>query len=161
MGAGRSRRAGRRLGRIAIGLVLVGAGLLVLANSTRIAGLVSAYVNPAPDPASAVTSSSYSESYFPFVVWGFGFSLIGYGAAVLRGGFRASFGRGRSGLVAGGVESSEVLNAYMQQAMSTVPTAVPQTPRFPPREVVRIKCRNCGSLEAEDVAYCRKCGQPL
>jgi uncharacterized OB-fold protein len=54
-----------------------------------------------------------------------------------------------------------MLNAYMQQAMSTVPTAVPQTPRFPPQEVVRVKCRNCGSLEAEDAVYCRKCGQPL
>src|SRR3989304_6132007 len=29
------------------------------------------------------------------------------------------------------------------------------------KEVVKIKCRNCGSLEAEDAAFCRKCGQPI
>jgi hypothetical protein len=144
-----------------MGLVLIGAGLFVLANAARLADLVSAYVSPPPDPAGGITGSSFSEGYFPFVVWGFGFSLIGSGAAVLKGGFTTSFGSGRSGLVRGGIEPSEMLNAYMQQAMSTVPTAVPQTPRFPPQQVVRVKCRNCGSLEAEDAAYCRKCGQPL
>ncbi|MHA1225843.1 MAG: hypothetical protein ACTSR2_06075 [Candidatus Hodarchaeales archaeon] len=29
------------------------------------------------------------------------------------------------------------------------------------KEVVRIKCRNCGYLETEDATFCSKCGKPL
>ena len=29
------------------------------------------------------------------------------------------------------------------------------------REVVKIKCRNCGYLETEDAEFCSKCGQAM
>jgi len=29
------------------------------------------------------------------------------------------------------------------------------------KEVVKIKCRNCGYLETEDAEFCSKCGQPM
>ena len=29
------------------------------------------------------------------------------------------------------------------------------------REVIRIKCRNCGYLETEDADFCSKCGQRM
>ncbi|MHA1799074.1 MAG: zinc ribbon domain-containing protein [Candidatus Helarchaeota archaeon] len=30
-----------------------------------------------------------------------------------------------------------------------------------PKEVIRIKCRNCGYLETEDAEFCSKCGQKI
>lgn len=30
-----------------------------------------------------------------------------------------------------------------------------------PKETVKVKCRNCGSLEAEDAAFCHTCGQAI
>jgi ribosomal protein L40E len=61
------------------------------------------------------------------------------------------------GLVSGGMASTDMLDAYMERAMSATPrTAAPAA-----QELVRIKCRNCGSLEADDATYCRKCGQAL
>ncbi|MHA1974584.1 MAG: hypothetical protein ACTSW1_16410 [Candidatus Hodarchaeales archaeon] len=29
------------------------------------------------------------------------------------------------------------------------------------KEVIRVKCRNCGYLETEDATFCSKCGKPL
>jgi uncharacterized OB-fold protein len=50
----------------------------------------------------------------------------------------------------------------MQQALASTRTvASSPTPQNSTKEVVRIKCRNCGTLEAEDAAFCRKCGKPL
>jgi len=63
---------------------------------------------------------------------------------------------------AGGM-SEESLNAYMQQALSAAQGTAAQAGTVVPatKEVVKVKCRNCGSLEAEDAAFCRKCGQPI
>ena len=29
------------------------------------------------------------------------------------------------------------------------------------KEVIRVKCRNCGFLETEDAEFCSKCGQAM
>ncbi|MBN2154840.1 MAG: hypothetical protein JW776_02195 [Candidatus Lokiarchaeota archaeon] len=29
------------------------------------------------------------------------------------------------------------------------------------KEVIKVKCRNCGYLETEDAEFCSKCGQPM
>jgi membrane protease subunit (stomatin/prohibitin family) len=56
-----------------------------------------------------------------------------------------------------------MMDTYLQQAMAASGRAAANqpAPQPPAKEVVRIKCRNCGSLEAEDAAFCRKCGKAL
>jgi membrane protease subunit (stomatin/prohibitin family) len=61
-----------------------------------------------------------------------------------------------------GMGSRETIDSYMQQALASTQTvASSPTPQNSTKEVVRIKCRNCGTLEAEDATFCRKCGKPL
>src|SRR5207247_899563 len=87
----------------------------------------------------------------------------GAGGAMLRSSVMSpSMGMGGAGLGAAGLPSTELMNDYMQQTMAASRNQIGQIEAgSAPKEVVKIKCRNCGSLEAEDAAYCRKCGQPL
>ena len=81
---------------------------------------------------------------------------------MLRGAFMsAAMGGGPMGGGAG--MSPDALDAYMQQALSGTrrATSMLGVDPAPPKEVVKVKCRNCGNLEMEDAAFCRKCGKPL
>ena len=169
LGSMRPRRAktGRRkAAMVVMGLVLIGAGLFVFRYTTEIAGRVGDLVSPPPAGAGNVTGVGMGqEAYVPFVVWGFGFSLIGAGAAMIRSGFMsAMMGGGVGGGMTGmaGMEP-EAMNSYMQQALTTANRATmqPGSGQTAEREVVKIKCRNCGSLEAEDAMFCRKCGKAI
>jgi len=97
-------------------------------------------------------------------VWGFGFTLIGLGGTMLRGAFMSAVMGGAGGAMGGGPGiSSDMIETYMQQVLSATRSAT-NPPRIgppPPKEVVKVKCRNCGNLEMEDATFCRKCGQPL
>jgi ribosomal protein L40E len=147
------------------GLLLIAAGLFVFRYASDIAVRVAGVVTPPPQGgAGNMTGSGFSDAYLPFIIWGFGFSLIGSGGAMLRSALLSPMSGGPSGgLGAGaGMASPEMVDSYIQQALASSRVVVP--PSNPPasmREVVRIKCRNCGSLEAEDAAFCRKCGKPL
>lgn len=152
---------------IVTGLVLIGAGLIVFRYSSDIALRVSGIVTPPPQGGSNVTGVGFSDSYLPFIVWGFGFSLIGAGGAMLRSAVMSPMGGGSMGpmgamMGGGAMGSPEMMDNVMQQALaSSRATANQPAPQTPAKEVVRIKCRNCGSLEAEDAAFCRKCGKAL
>jgi hypothetical protein len=149
---------------ILTGLVLIGAGLFVFRYASDISVQVSGVVSPPPPGGSNPAGSGFSEGYLPFVVWGFGFSLIGAGGAMLRRAVMSPMGGASVGGMMGGtgMGSPEMINSYMQQALASNQTvAGPSTPQNSAKEVVRIKCRNCGTLEAEDAAFCRKCGKPL
>lgn len=148
------------------GLVLIGAGLFVFRYASDIAARVGEYISPPPQGGSNITGSGFTEGYFPFIVWGFGFTLIGIGGTMIRGALLSPMmGMGGSPMGAmGGMSgmSPETLNSYMQQASSaTQRTDARAGPADSAKEVVKIKCRTCGSLEAEDAAYCRKCGNAL
>jgi len=151
---------------VVMGLVLIGAGLFVFRYTTEIAGQVGDIVSPPPAGAGNVTGVGMGqEAYVPFVVWGFGFSLIGAGAAMIRSGFMSAI---MSGGVGGGMTGMagmdpDAMNSYMRQALSTANRATLQlvSGQATQKEVVRIKCRNCGSLEAEDAMFCRKCGNAI
>jgi ribosomal protein L40E len=153
-----------------MGLVLIGAGIIVFRYSSEIAVQVSGIVGTPPSPGdSNMTGMGFGASYLPFIVWGFGFSLIGAGGAMLRSAVLSPMGGGPSmgamGPMMGGASmaSPEMMDTYVQQAMaaSSRAAANQSAPQAPAKEVVRIKCRNCGSLEAEDAAFCRKCGKAL
>jgi len=149
---------------IVIGLVLIGAGLFVFRYASDIAVRVGEYVSPPPAGGGNVTPMGYSEGYLPLVIWGFGFSLLGAGGAMLRSAVMSPMGgASMAGMMGGtGMGSPEMMDTYMQHAIaSSRVAAASSNPPAPAKEVVRIKCRNCGSLEAEDAAFCRKCGKPL
>lgn len=148
---------------ILIGLLLIGAGLLVFRYSTLIADRVGNYISPPQQSNDTVTGLAAGAWYLPFAVWGFGFSLIGLGANMLRMSLMSSLMGSSMG--GGSSMSPDMMDTCMQQAMSANRSGVAQpglaAAAAPAKEVVKVKCRNCGSLEAEDAAYCRKCGNPL
>ena len=163
----KQHRKGRRRGvNVLIGLLLIGAGLLVFRYSSLIADSFGNYISP-PQSNDTVTGMAAGVWYLPFAVWGFGVSLIGLGANMLRMSLMgAMMGSSMPGGMGGGSSMSpEMLDSYMQQAMSAGRTMAAQpaatAAAAPAKEVVKVKCRNCGSLEAEDAMFCRKCGKAL
>ena len=162
---GPKRRRGRRGTIIIMGLVLIGAGLVVFRYSAYIAGQLDSYISPPPTDGNNITGLvSPGGWYLPYAVWGFGFTLIGLGGTMLRSALMSSMMGGGGGVMAGGTSMSpDMLDAYMQQALSGAhgTRGQPGMGPAPPKEVVKVKCRNCGNLEADDATFCRKCGQPL
>lgn len=157
------KRAGHRARMVLLGIILIGAGLVVFRYSAEIAGQLDSYISPPPTNGSNITGLvSPGGWYLPYAVWGFGFTLIGLGGTMLRSAFMSTM-MGGGGMGAGTTMSPDALETYMQQALSAsrVGTTAPAAGTAPPKEVVKVKCRNCGSLEMEDASYCRKCGQPL
>src|SRR3989475_5843596 len=149
---------------IVLGLILIGAGLVLFRDSADIAGQLDSYINPPPDSGNITGLGSPGAWYLPYAVWGFGFTLIGLGGTMLRSAFMSAVMGGAGGAMGGGAAMSpDALETYMQQALSTTRGAT-NTPRGdpgPPKEVVKAKCPNCGNLEKEDAAFWRKCGTPL
>ncbi len=96
-------------------------------------------------------------------MWGFGFTLIGLGGTMLRSAFMSAvMGSAGGAMGSGAAMSPDMLETYVARAFSTTrATNTPGTGPAPPKEVVKVKCRNCGNLEMEDAAFCRKYGEPL
>ena len=139
---------------------------MVFRYSSAIADQIGVYVSPPPSGDSNITGLAGTQAwYLPYAVWGFGFSLLGLGANLIRMSFMTSMMGGGAVGGKGGATGMppEMLDSYMQQAMTAsrgvAAQGVPRSPEA--KEVVKIKCRNCGSLEAEDAAFCRKCGKPI
>lgn len=144
-----------------MGIVFLAVGVFVLFNSTEIANRLAPYFPAEPAGPGGTAGFTYAW-YLPYMVWGFGLSLIGAGAGMFRMAFMSSaMGMGSAGMGGlGGVSMSpDILQAQMAQ-METL-AARAQVATSPPKADVRVKCRNCGNLEAEDAEFCRKCGKPL
>ncbi|HWM52163.1 MAG TPA: hypothetical protein VNP71_03265 [Thermoplasmata archaeon] len=154
------KRSGHRGRMVVLGLILIGAGLVVFRYSADIAGQLDSYISPPPVTGNVTGLVSPGGWYLPYAVWGFGFTLIGLGGTMLRSAFMSGM---MGGMAGGSGMSPDMLETYMQQAFSTTrgATNTPGAGPAPPTEVVKVKCRNCGNLEMEDAAFCRKCGEPL
>ncbi len=109
---------------IVAGLVSIVGGLLVLRYASDIALQVGGYVSPPPQGGSNFTGSGFSEGYLPIIIWGFGFTLIGSGGALLRRALMSSMGGVSGAAMMGsmmggaGMASPELMDTYMQQALA-------------------------------------------
>jgi len=161
MATGRPRSRRRRLAGFGMGIVFFAVGLFVLFYSTEIANRLAPYFPAEPAGPSGTAGLAYA-SYVPYMVWGFGISLIGAGAGLFRMALMTSvmgMGAGGMGGLGGVPMSPDLMQAQVAQ-METL-AARAQVATSPPKADVRVKCRNCGNLEAEDAEFCRKCGKPL
>lgn len=95
-----------------------------------------------------------------YIVYALGLGLILSGVGLMRSIFRTSVSSYVSGGSAGvmGMDP-ETLQTMMKTSMARM--SAMSTTAVAPKETVKVKCRNCGSLEAEDAAYCHKCGQAI
>jgi hypothetical protein len=125
----RPRTGRRRIGLIVMGLVLIGAGLFVFRYASDISVQVSGFVSPPPPGGSNPAGSGFSEGYLPFVVWGFGFSLIGAGGAMLRRAVMSPMGGASVGGMMGGTG--------MRSPERSTPTCSRPWPRLGPWRVPR------------------------
>src|SRR3989441_6448166 len=87
---------------IVLGLILIGAGLVVFRYSADIAGQLDSYINPPPDSGNITGLGSPGAWYLPYAVWGFGFTLIGLGGTLLRSAFMSAVMGGAEGAMGGG-----------------------------------------------------------
>src|SRR5437879_12120963 len=104
---------------VVLGLVLIGAGLVVFRYSADIAGQLDSYISPPPDTGSNITGlDSPGGWYLPFAVWGFGFTLIGLGGTMVCSAFMSAVRGGAGGAMGcGRAESPDALERCMQQAL--------------------------------------------
>src|SRR5207249_10851195 len=147
------------------GLVLIGAGLVVFRYSADIAGQLDSYISPPPDTGSNMTGLvSTGGWYLPFAVWGFGFTLIGLGGTMLRSAFMSAAMGGGGGPMGGRGGNVARRSRHIHAAGSLRHPRGNQhagSQSGAAEGSGEVKCRNCGNLEMEDAAFCRKCGKPL
>ena len=94
-----------------MGLVLIGAGLVVFRYSAYIAGQLASYISPPPTDGNNITGLvSPGGWYLPYAVWGFGFTLIGLGGTMLRSAFTSAVMGGAGGAMGGGAGMSPCLS---------------------------------------------------
>lgn len=114
----------------------------------------------------------------PFGGGGFGFgkvpsffnAIIGMilmiaGSIVMNIGARGAAG---SGIILDPDKAREDLKPYSEAAGGMINDVISNidvvdkitTPRVE-REIIKIKCRNCGSLNDEDAKYCKSCGEEI
>lgn len=147
---------------MALGLIFVLLGAGVFLFSSDISDRVRTFVQPDGDPTDPTGIGQ--TWYASYAVYGFALALIGVGAGLVRSAFHMSiqsYMTGGSAMGAG--PSPEFLEAISTGGLLHNQLAKADAERVAASEktVVKIKCRNCGNLESEDGAFCRKCGQPL
>ncbi len=151
-------RGRRSLVVLGVGIGFVVAGVLVLIDQAFVASQLQPLVGPAVGAAGAATDGFTPYGSLSYVVYAIGLGLIGTGVGIARMTFHsslASYASGGSGMGAMGFspESMQGLMASSQAAMQRM--AAPGPP------AIKVKCKNCGSLEEEDAKFCHKCGQAM
>lgn len=160
--SGRSKKprmGRRRLVGLGLGVGTLVVGLFILADQAWVASQLQPYVGSALGAGDAATVGLTPYGSLSYVVYAIGIGLVASGVGLVRSIFRSSVSGYVSGGSAGMGVDPEALQSMMKASM-TQATAVSASASAS-RDLVKVKCRNCGSLEAEDAKYCRKCGQPM
>lgn len=168
------------------GLVIVGILLLVLGLALTAIGMSAMFAAPQEPPGSDEEFNSRTDSAFMgFGMVGAGFFLMFIGGLLCAIGF----GAGRSGYY-GRTSSSVNWDGGMGRPANEFPqeggnigtsrppqvgdesedvdedepeeeTEEPKGKNAVEKEVVKVKCRECGFLETEDAEFCSKCGKRM
>ena len=152
------RMGRRRLVVAGIGVITILVGIYVLTNQLFVASSLQPYLGSALGSSGPAMDGFTPYGSLSYLVYAVGLGLIASGGALLRSMWRsslASYASGGSSFGAMGMNPEAVqtaLNASLARMSAPMATPAPQ---------VKVKCRNCGSLEAEDAVYCRKCGKPV
>ncbi len=150
----------RRLVGIGIGVGTVLVGLFVLADQAWVASQLQPYIGSALGAGSTATAGLTPFGSLSYMVYAIGIGLVISGVGAVRSIFRSSVSSYVSGGGAGAMGMNpEALQSMMSARMTQAAAFTGGTPAT--KDVVKVKCRNCGSLEAEDATYCRKCGQAI
>lgn len=56
---------------------------------------------------------------------------------------------------------SEAAGGVINDAISNMDIAKKFTGTGKDKEIIKIRCRNCGTLNDEDASFCKSCGKPL
>lgn len=156
------RMAGRRLVGVGLGVGTLAVGLFVLADQTWVASLIAPFLGSTPAAGDAASAGLTPYGSLSYVVYAIGFGLVLSGVGLIRSIWSSSV----TSYVSGGPSAmgfnpealQNMMNAGMAQASAITSRSAAAAA---PKDVVKLKCRNCGSLEPEDAAFCRKCGQPM
>ncbi len=157
-GTGKKTRTGRRrLVAVGTSIVSILVGLYILTNQTFVASTIQPYLGSALGASGPAGEGFAQYGSLSYLVYAVGFGLIASGGAMLRMMFRSSMTSFASGgaAVGGMGMSPEAMQTALTASMARIATPTAPTPQ------VKVKCRNCGSLEEEDATYCRKCGKPI
>lgn len=149
----------RRLVGIGLGVGTIVVGLFILADQAWVAGELQPYVGSALGAGDTATVGLTPYGSLSYLVYAIGIGLVASGVGLVRSIFRSSVSGYVSGGSAGMGLDSESLQNMMKASMAQA--AAVSANASASGDVVKVKCRNCGSLEAEDAAYCRKCGKPM
>ena len=140
-----------------IGIILLVAGIgLFLFGITNI---FTVFTTPTDWANFAQQSSNMMGS---FVIGGFsiviGFALIGFGYQM----YFATHIRGLARFAATETApAAEVMTEAVASGLSRGLTKEGRSPFSSSKEVIKLKCRNCGYLETEDADFCSKCGERM
>ena len=141
---------------IGLGIGFILAGLFVIVDQAFVAAELQPLIGSAAgtaDPSGGLTPFG-TTSYLVYVI---AIGLIGTGAGLVRMTFHGAvtgYAMGGTGVGAMGMspEAMQSLLASSTAAMNRMP---------PGTTTVKVKCKNCGSLEEEDAKFCHKCGQAM
>ncbi len=149
----------RRLVGIGLGLGTLVVGLFVLADQAWVGAQLQPFLGSAVGASGPTSAGLTPYESLSYVVYAIGLGLIFSGIGLIRSIFRSSVSSyvSRGGAGAMGVDP-EALQTMMKSSMARMSA---MSANAAMKETVKVKCRNCGSLEAEDAVYCRKCGQAI
>ncbi len=108
-------------------------------------------------------SMSFGAIRFSNSIWGM--LLLIFGSLIMNIGAKGSAG---SGIILDPEKAREDLKPFneakgemINDIISNIDVVDQLTQGQQPKEIIKIKCRNCGGLNEEDAKFCKNCGQLL
>lgn len=150
----------RRLVGLGLGLGTLAVGLFVLADQAWVGAQLQPFLGSALGAGSTATAGLTPYGSLSYVVYAIGIGIVMSGVGLLRSIYRSSVSSYVSGGSGAMGMNPEALQNMMKTSMAQI-SALSTTAVAAPKETVKVKCRNCGSLEPEDAAFCHKCGQAI
>lgn len=150
----------RRLVGIGLGLGTLAVGLFVLVDQAWVGAQLQPLLGASLGSSNTATAGLTPYGSVSYVVYAVGLGLVLSGVGLMRSIYRSSVSSYVSGGGAGAMGfNPEALQDMMKTSMAHAAAISGSAPAA--REIVKVKCRNCGSLEADDAAFCHKCGKPI